>query len=172
MSTQYGFSFAKDRCVQCYGCEVACKSWREGEVGVRWRRVSNIWYGRYPQVRSASVSVSCMHCVDPQCAKTCPVKAITKREEDGIVAVDRDKCIGCKTCLKSCPFWSSAIRRRREDAEMRPVPEPDGPEQGITPVRRDLSHEGACREQDGCKGEGLHRARYQETARRVIHPVR
>ena len=104
MSTQYGFSFAKDRCVQCYGCEVACKSWRDGEVGVRWRRVSNVWYGRYPQVRSASVSVSCMHCVDPQCAKTCPVKAITKREEDGIVAVDRDKCIGCKTCLKSCPF--------------------------------------------------------------------
>jgi len=104
MSTQYGFSFDRDRCVQCYGCEVACKSWREGETGVRWRRVSNIWYGRYPQVRSASVSVSCMHCADPQCAKTCPVSAITKQAEDGIVVVDRNKCIGCKTCLKSCPF--------------------------------------------------------------------
>ena len=33
MSTQYGFSFDKDRCVQCYGCEVACKSWREWRSG-------------------------------------------------------------------------------------------------------------------------------------------
>jgi anaerobic dimethyl sulfoxide reductase subunit B (iron-sulfur subunit) len=104
MSAEYGFSFAKDRCVQCYGCEVACKSWREAEKGVRWRRVSNIWYGRYPQVRSASVSVSCMHCADPQCAKTCPVGAITKQAVDGIVVVDRDKCIGCQTCMKTCPF--------------------------------------------------------------------
>ena len=104
MSTQYGFSFAKDRCVQCYGCEVACKSWRNGETGVRWRRVSNIWYGRYPNVKNGSASVSCMHCADPECVKTCPVKAIAKRAEDGIVVVDREKCIGCKICLKSCPF--------------------------------------------------------------------
>ena len=104
MSTQYGFSFAKDRCVQCYGCEIACKSWREGELGVRWRRVSNIWYGRYPKVKNLSVSVSCMHCADPACVKACPVQAIKKRAEDGIVVVDRDKCIGCKACLKECPF--------------------------------------------------------------------
>jgi anaerobic dimethyl sulfoxide reductase subunit B len=104
MSTQYGFSFAKDRCVQCYGCEVACKSWRGAEASIRWRRVSNIWYGRYPNVKNASASVSCMHCADPACVKTCPVNAIKKRAEDGIVVVDRDKCIGCKACLKSCPF--------------------------------------------------------------------
>ena len=104
MSTHYGFSFSKDRCVQCYGCEAACKSWRGAESGVRWRRVSNMWHGRYPEVKNDSASVSCMHCVDPECAKTCPVAAITKRQEDGIVVVDRDKCIGCKTCLKSCPF--------------------------------------------------------------------
>jgi anaerobic dimethyl sulfoxide reductase subunit B len=104
MSTQYGFSFTKDRCVQCYGCEVACKSWRGAEAGVRWRRVSNIWYGRYPNVKSASTSVSCMHCADPACVGACPVSAITKRVEDGIVVVDRAKCIGCKSCLKACPF--------------------------------------------------------------------
>jgi anaerobic dimethyl sulfoxide reductase subunit B (iron-sulfur subunit) len=45
-----------------------------------------------------------MHCADPQCVKTCPADAIKKRPEDGIVMVDRDKCIGCRTCEKSCPF--------------------------------------------------------------------
>jgi anaerobic dimethyl sulfoxide reductase subunit B (iron-sulfur subunit) len=104
MSTQYGFSFIKERCVQCFGCEVACKSWRDGELGVRWRRVYNIWQGRYPKVKNQSASVSCMHCAEPACVKACPVQAIQKREEDGIVIVDRGKCIGCKACLKACIF--------------------------------------------------------------------
>lgn len=104
MPTQYGFSFVQERCVQCHGCEVACKSWRDGELGVRWRRVTNAWVGRYPHVKNASLSVSCMHCVDPECVKACPVQAIGKRIDDGIVVVDRDKCIGCRTCLESCPY--------------------------------------------------------------------
>ena len=104
MSEQYGFSFVKEKCLQCFGCEVACKSWRDAESGVRWRRVYNIWLGRYPEVKNASASIACMHCVDPVCVKACPVDAIKKRGEDGIVVVDRSKCTGCKTCLKECPF--------------------------------------------------------------------
>jgi anaerobic dimethyl sulfoxide reductase subunit B (iron-sulfur subunit) len=45
-----------------------------------------------------------MHCADPACAKACPVQAIRKRTEDGIVTVDTSKCIGCKACLKACTF--------------------------------------------------------------------
>ena len=104
MSTEYGFSFAKNKCTQCYGCEGACKGWREAELGVRWRRVYNIWSGHYPEVKMASASVACMHCAVPVCVKACPVEAIQKRAEDGIVVVDSGKCIGCKTCSKECPF--------------------------------------------------------------------
>jgi anaerobic dimethyl sulfoxide reductase subunit B (iron-sulfur subunit) len=104
MSTQYGFSFIKGKCIQCFGCEVACKSWRGVELGVKWRRVHNIWYGHFPNVKNASASISCMHCVDPVCVKVCPVGAIKKQAEDGVVVVDRSKCTGCKTCLKECPF--------------------------------------------------------------------
>ena len=104
MSTEHGISFLKEKCVQCHGCEVACKSWRGLELGVRWRRVDNIWHGTYPNVTSSSASIGCMHCADPACIAVCPEDAIKKRPEDGIVAVDQDACSGCQDCLKACPF--------------------------------------------------------------------
>ncbi len=45
-----------------------------------------------------------MHCGEPACAKVCPAGAITKRGEDGIVVVDKEKCIGCHYCFFACPF--------------------------------------------------------------------
>jgi anaerobic dimethyl sulfoxide reductase subunit B len=104
MSTEYGFSFAKDKCTQCFGCQVACKVWRKSEFGVEWRRIHKLWSGSFPNVKLASASVSCMHCAEPVCAGVCPVNAIRKRPEDGIVVVDRNKCIGCKACSKACPY--------------------------------------------------------------------
>jgi anaerobic dimethyl sulfoxide reductase subunit B (iron-sulfur subunit) len=100
---QFGFRFVVEECIQCHGCEVACKSWRGIELGVKWRRVENIWEGRYPDVKCKSVSVSCMHCLEPACMEVCPEEAITKRP-DGIVVVDREMCIGCGACGDACPY--------------------------------------------------------------------
>ena len=104
MSTEHGISFLKAKCVQCHGCEIACKSWRGVESGVRWRRVDNIWHGTYPNVKSTSASIGCMHCADPACIEVCPEDAIQKRPEDGIVVVDQDACSGCQACFEACPF--------------------------------------------------------------------
>jgi anaerobic dimethyl sulfoxide reductase subunit B (iron-sulfur subunit) len=104
MSTEHGISFLKEKCVQCHGCEIACKSWRGVELGVRWRRVDNIWHGTYPNVKSTSASIGCMHCADPACIAVCPEDAIKKRPEDGIVVVDRDACSGCQACFEACLF--------------------------------------------------------------------
>lgn len=45
----------------------------------------------------------CMHCLDPECVKQCPVKALTKTEY-GPVLYSIETCIGCQTCVKVCPF--------------------------------------------------------------------
>ncbi len=45
----------------------------------------------------------CMHCIDPQCVKNCPVKALTKSDY-GPVLYDAKVCIGCQTCVRVCPF--------------------------------------------------------------------
>jgi len=101
---QFGFKFVVENCIQCHGCEVACKSWRGVALGVRWRRVENIWEGTYPKVTCKSASVSCMHCLEPACVAACPEEAISKRSKDGIVVVDREACIACGACFDACPF--------------------------------------------------------------------
>ncbi|NOZ70215.1 MAG: respiratory nitrate reductase subunit beta [Deferribacteres bacterium] len=46
----------------------------------------------------------CNHCSRPACLAACPRKAIVKREEDGIVLVDRKKCRGYRYCVRACPY--------------------------------------------------------------------
>ena len=104
MAKQYGFYFEADKCVQCHACEVACKSFHELDLGVKWRRVIGIWGGQYPDVTFKGFSLACMHCGKPACEAVCPTGAIHKRAEDGIVVVDQSKCIGCHYCFFACPF--------------------------------------------------------------------
>jgi Fe-S-cluster-containing dehydrogenase component len=49
--------------------------------------------------------VQCMQCENPPCVKACPVKA-TWKEQDGIVVIDYNWCIGCRYCMAACPYWA------------------------------------------------------------------
>ena len=105
MAKQYGFYMDTERCIKCWACEVACKQWNGIEAGtIARRKVHEVESGTFPNVTRTFVSMSCMHCGEPACAKVCPAGAITKRGEDGIVVVDKEKCIGCHYCFFACPF--------------------------------------------------------------------
>ena len=109
--TKHGLIIDLNRCVRCRTCYVACKlelnlpprpdeNFPYELYGVRY--VEFEW-GEYPNVRRAFIPVQCVHCENPICAEYCPVNAITKRE-DGIVQVDRDRCVGCGACTVVCPL--------------------------------------------------------------------
>ncbi|KDP88319.1 nitrate reductase [Cupriavidus sp. SK-3] len=46
----------------------------------------------------------CEHCLNPTCVASCPSGSIYKREDDGIVLVDQDKCRGWRMCISGCPY--------------------------------------------------------------------
>ena len=52
----------------------------------------------------AFVKRHCLHCVDPSCVSVCPVSAMIKDPDTGVVTHDRDACIGCRYCVYGCPF--------------------------------------------------------------------
>lgn len=83
-----------NRCLGCEECLESCAKEHQG--------IANCYVikpgGRFP-----SIPMRCAHCEDPSCLKSCSAEAITK-DEDGIVLIDQDKCIGCRNCVVACPF--------------------------------------------------------------------
>ncbi len=105
---QLGFFIDQSRCTGCHACTVACKDWHNIPAGpVNWRWLVTVENGKYPEVFVAYLSLSCLHCAQPGCMEICPVDAITKRHEDGIVVVDWEACLGkeaCGKCKEACPY--------------------------------------------------------------------
>jgi anaerobic dimethyl sulfoxide reductase subunit B (iron-sulfur subunit) len=106
---QIGFYFDQTRCTGCSACRVACKDWHDVPAGqVNYMRINYTEKGRCPNVFVAYTVGPCFHCLDPVCMPACPVGAISKRAEDGIVVVDREACLGNEACdekcLKACPY--------------------------------------------------------------------
>jgi len=57
-----------------------------------------------PAEEGIIMPVICRHCEEPPCIPACPVDAISKHKETGLVRIDSNTCIGCKLCVEACPY--------------------------------------------------------------------
>ena len=91
-------------CLGCHLCEYNCAFANSGEKNmVKALKDRDI----HPMVRvekkdKITFAVSCRHCEDPLCIKGCISGALHK--ENGVVIIDKNKCVGCYTCVLLCPY--------------------------------------------------------------------
>ncbi len=93
------------RCIGCNSCTLACKQENGTPAGIHFARVITREVGTYPQAKRTFLPVLCNHCADAPCAEACPTGA-THIRADGIVMVEREKCIGCRACAVACPYMN------------------------------------------------------------------
>jgi anaerobic dimethyl sulfoxide reductase subunit B (iron-sulfur subunit) len=119
VAARYAFRFDQTACSGCKACQAACKDRHGLPVGVLWRRVYEVAGGSWRREGAAwrtdafafNLSLACNHCAEPICAEVCPTGAITRRA-DGVVLVDRERCVGCRYCAWACPYGAPQYDER------------------------------------------------------------
>lgn len=100
-----------DRCIGCFGCEVACKMENGIALGERWNKVIIEGpFGTFPDIEQYWLPTMCQQCADAPCEQVCPTGA-TYRDEDGVVQVDKTICIGCMLCMSACPYDARSFNK-------------------------------------------------------------
>lgn len=112
-----------NKCLGCKSCEFACALAHaecDLETAVTQRMVlksRNI----VVQVDDTVLPIQCRHCEDAPCAHACPVGALY--QEDGLVKLNRENCVGCKLCAMVCPFGSIVMTKEVLPTEVLPKAE-------------------------------------------------
>lgn len=112
-----GFYFDNVRCTGCRTCMMACMDYHDLPLGRKYRRVIDFEGGTTSTTDDGTfvssayvyhVSLSCNHCAQPACMQVCPTGAMHK-DENGLVVVGTDRCIGCGYCTIACPYHAPSI---------------------------------------------------------------
>ena len=112
LNKQFAFVIDLGRCIGCDTCVVGCKMENTVPLGQFRLKVYDSQHnfqfekpvGRYPDLSMSWLPTMCHHCSDAPCVRACPTGTLWRREADGVVVLDRDKCIGCQRCGEECPY--------------------------------------------------------------------
>ena len=95
------------KCMGCLTCMIGCSMVHEGEMNLSLSRiqVTQNNFGRFPEDISLS---QCRQCLSPACVDACPEAALTIDKTKGYLRhVDKEKCIGCMSCVEACNYEPS-----------------------------------------------------------------
>ena len=95
-------------CLACHLCEYNCAFSNSGMTDMVLALKGKPLYPRIHVEGNEKISyaVSCRHCTDPLCVKSCIAGAL--HVEDGVICINKEKCVGCLTCVLVCPYGALA----------------------------------------------------------------
>lgn len=99
------------KCLGCKSCEVACavshSSAKDLFKGLK-EEILSLPRKKVYRWQDKNFPLSCRHCEDPKCVDACMAAALSYDQEKGMVAHDKERCVGCWMCVMVCPY--GAIR--------------------------------------------------------------
>lgn len=114
----YGYAFNISKCQGYMDCVNACveenNQDRDSQMqyirihehkngAINFEHSEDNFFHEVPAEGHFYMGTQCFHCENPPCVDVCPVQA-TWKEDDGIVVVDQDWCVGCRYCMAACPY--------------------------------------------------------------------
>ena len=154
-----------NRCTDCDDCVKACAVTHGGDP--RFIREGH----RHAELM---VATACMHCADPVCLVGCPTGAIHREANTGNVIITTNECIGCGTCVESCPY--NNIRSVEiHDAAGNPIINLETGKPALKATKCDLCIDQpsgpACA--NACPHDALHRVDFSDISKvtRVIEKI-
>ncbi len=118
----FGYGLDISRCIGCRRCVYACVEennqsrnpqihwitvlrFKKGDKWINDLENADKYYNpdKVPEPGYFYMPTQCQQCENPPCVKACPTQA-TWSEDDGIVVVDYNWCIGCRYCMAACPY--------------------------------------------------------------------
>lgn len=107
-----------ERCDGCAKCVEACSEFHTASVDPDRSRIRVLALAaaasperseREGERAELFVPSTCQQCETPTCAEACPTAACHRAQETHTVVIDRDVCMGCKTCIVACPFGAPSF---------------------------------------------------------------
>lgn len=115
---QLAFVVDLDRCIGCRGCQAACHLENGTPLGVNRIQVHQVGpVGTFPNLNMYFLPAMCQQCANPTCVEVCPTLAIHKDPDTGVVLLDTDKCIGCQSCNRACPYHVNTFSLSRNQMD-------------------------------------------------------
>lgn len=106
---KYAMIYDAQKCIGCQSCTIACKSENNVPEGFFRLQVKIKGpFGLSPNLHFKFERHSCEMCENTPCVSVCPTKA-SFMDENGIVDIDKDKCVGCLYCVAACPYGARYV---------------------------------------------------------------
>lgn len=96
-----------ENCLSCHTCEIACALAHAQSDDLAEAMAETPPVQERLKVGEAEGVITihqCRQCPDAPCIEECPKDALTREDSTGVVVLNAELCIGCKLCIKACPY--------------------------------------------------------------------